>query len=158
MKKEIASFMVCLLLVLVFKSCTTDDANPEEVKVTSADMEAIKAAVKIGEWRISYYFDTDNDQTADYADFVFTFKADGSLGATDGNTAISGAWSVSSSDNSNDDSNDDSVDFNITFSSPAKFLELSEDWEIIEYSGNSLGLKDVSGGNGGTDLLTFEKN
>ena len=50
------------------------------------------------------------------------------------------------------------IDFNIFFGSPADFAELSEDWDIISHSATKIELKHVSGGNGGTDLLTFEKN
>lgn len=45
------------------------------------------------------------------------------------------------------------------FSSPAVFAdELTDDWDIISYSATKIQLIDVSGGNGGTDYLTFEKN
>lgn len=50
------------------------------------------------------------------------------------------------------------IDFNIFFASPADFAELSEDWDIISQSPTKIELKHISGGNGGTDLLTFEKN
>lgn len=49
------------------------------------------------------------------------------------------------------------IDFNIFFASPADFAELSEDWDIISHTASKIELKHVSGGNGGTDLLTFEK-
>ncbi len=50
------------------------------------------------------------------------------------------------------------IDFNIFFASPADFADLSEDWDIISHSASKIELKHVSGGDGGTDLLTFEKN
>ncbi len=93
----------------------------------------------------------------EYAGFVFNFNLDGSLIATDGNTALSGAWSITVSDNGTDDLGDDDVDFNILFASPVKFEKLTDDWEIKTYSANKIELIDVSGGNGGTDFLTFEK-
>ncbi|MCW5515726.1 hypothetical protein [Muriicola sp. Z0-33] len=49
------------------------------------------------------------------------------------------------------------IDFNIFFASPEDFSELTEDWNIISYSPNKIELIHESGGNGGTDLLTFEK-
>jgi hypothetical protein len=61
-------------------------------------------------------------------------------------------WLIASNDSISD------LDFNLAFSSPAEFLELSDDWEIIEKSTTVIKLKDVSGGNGGTDYLTFTKN
>lgn len=50
------------------------------------------------------------------------------------------------------------IDFNIFFASPVDFSELSEDWDIITNSSSKIELIHESGGNGGTDLLTFEKN
>ncbi|MFN7419673.1 MAG: hypothetical protein ACK5RV_02185, partial [Flavobacterium sp.] len=67
-----------------------------------------------------------------------------------------GVWSVTDS-NSNDDSMDD-LDFNIAFTTPANFLELTDDWDIQSRTDTKIELIDISGGNGGTDYLTFEKN
>jgi len=64
----------------------------------------------------------------------------------------------SSSSSSSSNSNSDDIDFNISFSSPNDFEELSDDWHIESHSSTMIKLKDVSGGNGGTDFLTFEKN
>ncbi|MEZ4988540.1 MAG: hypothetical protein R2795_26535 [Saprospiraceae bacterium] len=38
-----------------------------------------------------------------------------------------------------------------------RFEELNEDWEIISQSDTRIELVHVSGGNGGTDYLTFER-
>lgn len=59
---------------------------------------------------------------------------------------------------SSSSSTSDDIDFNIFFGSPADFAELSEDWDIISHSATKIELIHISGGNGGTDLLTFEKN
>jgi hypothetical protein len=78
------------------------------------------------------------------------------LTATNGTLTHTGIWSVTDS-NSNDDSMDD-LDFNIAFTTPANFLELTDDWDIQSRTDTKIELIDVSGGNGGTDYLTFEKN
>jgi hypothetical protein len=41
--------------------------------------------------------------------------------------------------------------------SPELLAELSDDWEVITITSNTIELKDVSGGNGTTDLLTFTR-
>jgi len=156
MRKGILNLLAIVLLILVSKSCDKTE-TPVEDKVTAADINAIKAAVMSGDWMITYYFDSEMEETSDYVNYTFSFNADGTLGATDGNSSLSGAWSVSSSDNSNDDDSSNDVDFNILFSSPDIFVELSDDWDIKKYSNNKIELVDVSGGDGSTDLLTFEK-
>jgi len=59
-------------------------------------------------------------------------------------------------DVSHDDSSND-LDFNINFNLTNEFEDLNDDWDIISYNSNSLALVDLSGGNGGTDYLTFIK-
>ncbi len=85
-------------------------------------------------------------------------KVDMRIGGNDrlrfkNNCTIGNFSGSSSSGNTSGD-----IDFNIFFASPADFAELSEDWDIISHTASKIELKHVSGGNGGTDLLTFEKN
>ncbi|MGB5275285.1 MAG: hypothetical protein WBN39_14615 [Flavobacteriaceae bacterium] len=145
-----------ILISMVIASCSKEESNATN-ETDPLDNDAIKSAMANGSWQISYYYDTDTEETAEFMGFVFTFNADGILNATDGNTALSGAWSIEDSDNDTADTMDDYTEFNILFSSPPKFTDLSDDWEIKSYSANKIELIDVSGGNGGTDYLTFEK-
>ena len=112
--------------------------------------------VSNGTWRITYYYDTDQEETNTFNGYNFTFASGNVLMASNGTNNYAGVWSVTDS-NSNDDSISD-LDFNIAFTTPAQFEELTDDWEIIEKSATQIKLKDVSGGNGGTDYLTFTKN
>ncbi len=155
MKKVTLNLMTLLAVIFLFKSCSKDD-NSEENSST-IDITTVKSTVASGDWRITYFFDTDKDETSNFTGYVFTFNSDGTLGASDGNTSISGAWSITDSDSSDDDSSDD-IDFNIFFATPDNFEELTEDWEILKYTNTKIELTHVSGGNGGTDLLTFTKN
>lgn len=157
MKNKFFYLFVVLLVLNVLNSCSKNDSDVADGKITAADIGAIKKAVTSGDWHIIYYFDTDKEETSDYDGYVFTFNTDGTLGVTNGNTALSGAWAIIDSSTSNDDSDDGDVDFKIFFSSPDIFQELSDDWDIQKYSDNKITLIDVSGGNGGTDYLTFEK-
>jgi hypothetical protein len=47
---------------------------------------------------------------------------------------------------------------NIVFTSPDDFEDLTEDWDFISETSSKMELIHISGGNGGTDYLTFEKN
>ena len=51
------------------------------------------------------------------------------------------------------------TDFNLFFSVPdsSDFEDLNDDWDIISVTSSKVELIDISGGNGGTDYLTFER-
>ena len=74
---------------------------------------------------------------------------------------MTGTWSVTDDSNSSDDSSsDDDIDFNIFFPVPDSndFEDLNDDWDIVTTTSTRIELIDIRGGNGGTDMLTFEKN
>lgn len=139
------------VLVLLLMACSGEDG----VSDNSQLLDQITSNVSSGSWIISYYYDTDSDETSNFSSFVFSFNEGGVLSATNGTNAYIGSWSVSDS-NSGDDSLDD-LHFNISFASPPYFAELTDDWDIIAQSDSTIELIDVSGGNGGTDYLTFQK-
>jgi hypothetical protein len=131
-----------LLLVL---SCTKDNINIAEVK----------SNVQTGTWRITKFIDSGKDETNYFTGYNFTFNSSGVLNANNGTNNYNGTWSITDS-NSNDDSRND-LDFNIYFNLTNNFLDLNDDWDFISQSSTKIELIDVSGGNGGTDYLTFEK-
>ena len=88
--------------------------------------------------------------------YNFSFGSSNVLTATNGTNTYSGSWNVTDSNSADDNLSE--LDFNITFISPAQFAKLTDDWEIIEKSSNLIRLRDISGGNGGIDYLTFTKN
>ena len=140
----------CFLMLMIIAIACSDDNS------INNNASEIANIVKSGTWRITYFFDTDSDETSNFAGYAFTFGSSDVLTATKGGTTYLGTWSISDS-NSNDDSIDD-LEFNIAFVAPPDFEELSEDWDMIEYTTTRIKLVHVSGGNGGTDYLTFEKN
>jgi hypothetical protein len=158
MKKTIVTSTL-LLLALVATSCSSDSTDDTRLDPVVSIQVVTDLAVS-GSWTISSFIDSGTDETNDFTGYTFTFNSDGSLVAVNGSTTITGNWSVTSDDSSDDDdydSNDD-IDFNIMFSAPPEFAELSDDWDIVSRSASRIELIDISGGNGGTDTLTFEKN
>lgn len=156
--KKLSFYLLTAGFLLSLNSCTSDD-SPSTV---SANPQPVINTATSGEWVVTYYFD-DTDETAHFNGYTFTFSANNVITATNGTNTYTGSWSVTNDHSGGDDDSghhDDSndLDFNISFSSPANFAELTDDWDIISYSANKIQLIDVSGGNGGTDYLTFEKN
>ncbi|WP_339889482.1 hypothetical protein [uncultured Flavobacterium sp.] len=147
------SLVITILFMSTFSSCNNDDDSSSSNVNNPNDVINI---VNNGTWRITYYFDTDQEETNTFTGYNFTFGANSVLTTTNGTNTYTGIWSVTDS-NSNDDSISD-LHFNIAFASPTEFEELTDDWEITEKSATIIKLRDVSGGNGGTDYLTFTKN
>ncbi|TBN01411.1 hypothetical protein EYD45_13485, partial [Hyunsoonleella flava] len=100
--------------------------------------------------------DSGENETSDFTGYNFSFNSDGSLVATNGTDTLTGTWSVTDDSSSSDDD----IDFNIFFPVPDTndFEDLNDDWDIISYTSTKIELIDISGGNGGTDNLIFEKN
>ena len=152
-KVSFYSILACVFIINTASTCSSDDSNSS----STIDTTPIVNTVTQGTWRVTYYFDTDTDETSDFTGYNFTFGSSNVLTATNGTNTFTGSWSVTSN-NSNDDSPSNDLDFNILFASPANFEDLSDDWDIVSRTATKIELIDVSGGNGGTDYLTFEKN
>ncbi len=145
--------IACMFLVNTASMCSSDDDSSS----SSTDVTPIVNTVTDGTWRITLFDEDGNNHTNDFTGYDFTFGDSNVLTATNGSSTVTGYWSVTN-DDSNDDNPSGDINFNIVFSSPDDFAELSEDWHILERTSTKLRLQHISGGNGGTDLLTFEKN
>lgn len=127
--------------------------EPDDTRIYSN--AEISQALAIGAWRISQYIDSGTDKTGTFSGYSFTFHVNGTLSATKGSSTAYGNWSVT---DSLGDDNPGGLDLNISFTAPAIFEDLSDDWDIKYVSNLRVELEHVSGGNGGTDILKFEKN
>ncbi|MCC6289075.1 MAG: hypothetical protein IT249_14425 [Chitinophagaceae bacterium] len=135
MNKKI--FFTCIMLanILLFFSCKKDDNNTN-------------SNISDGNWRVTLFTDSGNDETSDFSGYTFTFGNDGILTATKSNTSKTGTWSRSSND------------FNINLgekSDDNKPLgELTDDWDVISVSSTEIKLKDDN--DSSEEFLTFKKN
>jgi len=153
-------FFYSLLLMLSFSLMSSTCSSEDEVNSNnnSQTIQQIETLIQSDQWLITNYVDSGQDETNNFSGYSFTFGADNSLTANNGINTIVGTWSIIDSSSSDDDSNSsDNIDFNIFFLSPSNFNELSEDWEIVSRTNSKIELIHISGGNGGTDNLTFEK-
>ncbi len=155
MKTNFLKTVLILLTIVIIVSCSSDDDNIGS-QDSNINQTLVENTVQIGTWRVTSFIDSGEDETYHYNGFAFTFGENNVLTAVKVNTTYIGSWSITDS-NSNDDSMDD-LDFNIVFASPENFEELSDDWDFISRTDSKIELIDISGGNGGTDYLTFQKN
>ena len=153
MKKLIFATLIVFTILLNCSCSSDDDGN----SLNNNSISTVVKTMNSGTWKITKYIDRENNDTADFSGYDFTFTENNILMANKGADEIMGSWLVATN-SSNDDSPTNDLDFIISFSGPEKFMELTDDWEIKSSTFNKLELIDVSGGNGETDYLTFEKN
>jgi hypothetical protein len=154
MKILLKAILVTFIYTGLAMSCNKDDDNSQQQDTT---ITQTMNTAQSGIWKVTYFFDSDQVETGHFTGYNFTFNANGSLVAVNGSTTITGTWSVTDSNTNDDDGGSSDIDFNIFFASPPDFEDLSDDWDIISVSSSKIELTDVSGGNVGTDFLTFEK-
>ena len=142
-KLEKISIIIWALLVFCLPSCSNDDDLMNAVNISSAN------AIQQGAWKVTLYNDSGKDETYHFTGYTFSFNTDGTAVATKNSVVVKGTWSTG-----NDDSQSKLY---LNFGASNPFDELNDDWHVIEQTATKIRLEDVSGGNGGTDLLTFEK-
>ncbi|WP_207303280.1 hypothetical protein [Hyunsoonleella flava] len=113
------------------------------------DDTAMVNALTSGDWYVTYFFD-DTDETADFSDYVFNFASDNTATATDMNGTTNGSWSTTSGDETE-------LGLNLNFGTGMPLDELADDWDVLEVTNDIIRLKDISGGDGSEDFLTFER-
>lgn len=152
MKKSKSIWMLMFVLTagISVVSCTKDDDLNSELTIDN-----IEESMESGIWRITLFEESGEDETSHFAGYDFAFGVGGILTAENGANSYEGTWSASGSE-SNDDSSDD-LHFNIFFNLSNDFEDLNDDWDVISNSDAKIELIDVSGGNGGTDYLSFEQ-
>lgn len=135
-------FFILTVGVWAFWSACTPANNPAS---TSSNPQPAA-----GVWKITYFFDK-QEETANYLSYTFEFGNNGVLTAKNGTQTWTGVWSNNCDDSANK--------FCITFagSAPSALEELSEDWLVIKMEDQLMHLEHVSGGNGDTDIVHFEK-
>jgi len=130
--------IICFLTLSCKKEDTANTANTNIANI-----------INQGTWRVSLYSDSGSDETYYFNNFSFVFS-NGNITASHNSTVVTGTYSTIFDDNKNK--------LILNFGTTLPFDELNDDWHIIEESPSKIRLEDVSGGNGGIDLLTFEKN
>ncbi len=152
-------FLIAALSVLVM-SCDSSDDNNNNNSSNSADLTS--EIMGQGDWQITRFEDSGVDETNNFNGYTFVFNADGTVVSSNGTQTINGTWSIfdDSSNSSSDDygNSTDDDDFNLMFvPSTSDFDDLFEDWDFLSVSQTKIELFHVSGGDGTTDYLTFEK-
>jgi hypothetical protein len=131
---------IAFICSILFASCENNNTSTNAASV-----------IVNGNWRVSLYSENGIVKTTDFSGYTFTFNANGTIQVNKAGLAtVNGTWSKG-----NDDSKEKII---INFGTISLFDELNEDWEVVENTNTSIKLQHISGGNGTTDILHFEKN
>ena len=144
---KLKMLLISIVLGTFITGCSKDDDTANSTGITVA---AVQNSLQAGTWRITYFWDTDHDETNNFSGYHFTFFTAGTIMAMNATEHIQGTWSAGT--------NDSKVKLNVAFTSPANFQDLTEDWHVTEHTSTRIKLQHISGGYGGTDFLTFEKD
>lgn len=137
-----------IVIILTSSSmCSSDDDNPSSSDV----IEQAQTSITQNTWKVTNFNEDGVNHTSDFAGYNFTFNANGTVAATNGSNNMNGTWATGTDDST--------PKFILGFSIlNGPFEEISEDWRIEKATSTVIDLKHVSGGDGGTDILTFTKN
>jgi hypothetical protein len=145
--------VLATLITIGLLGVSCEQLDPSDLDIS---VEQVTENMGSGTWRVSLFEESGKDETNHFAGYQFSFLNGGILSASSDAVSFEGIWSITDS-NSSDDSSDD-IHFNIYFNLSNDFEDLNDDWDIISNTVTKIELIDASGGNGGTDYLTFERN
>lgn len=143
---KITHLLVSVAIFTSFISCSSDSTDDVPQAVTPTN---VQANATNGTWRITLYMDDNKNETTNYTGYIFTFNTNGAATAVKNAETKNGTWSSYVDDGK--------VKFQIAFGNLPPLDEISDDWNILELTGNKIKLEDISG-DGSKDYLTFEKN
>lgn len=145
--KQMKTRIALLIAPIIFfmASCSDTKVSPTNVSNTLKD----------GTWKVSFYFDTDHEETSDFDGYNIVFSANNVVNASNGTTSVEGTWYVSTTGSG--DEIDENTHLVLHFAPNIPFTELNDDWLILEKTLTKVHMRHESGGGGGTDLLTFTK-
>jgi mannosyltransferase OCH1-like enzyme len=149
--KNIKTKLIVILLtgMCIFHHSCSDEDDP----IVDINLSQVESQIQLKSWRITLFSDSGKDETDHFDGYSFTFEKEGKLISDNGTNRFEGSWHITDN-NSSDDSPDD-LELIIFFNLSNDLEELNEDWNFISTSDNKMELIHISGGNGGTDLLTF---
>lgn len=136
MKKIILLSVAIFISSLLIISCSKENITNVASYVTK------------GTWRVTLYQENGVSKLYYFSNYDFIFS-NSTVTATRNASTVTGTFSTKYDDSKNK--------LVLNFGNTSPFNQLNDDWEILEESATKIRMQDVSGGNGGTDLLTLEK-
>ena len=149
-------FKIALVILMtgLLISCSTDR---DDLDLSEAEANELTLIAGDGEWRISESSFNNNETTANYNDYVFSFEDANNLSAVSSIDSVIGTWRISNDSGDEFDAYDD-VDFHIFFNSSGKLGELANNYNVISATENEIKLSLNENASGNIATITFSKN
>lgn len=128
------------LLCITFISCSR----------SNDDILSNGDVITEGNWRVTLFSDSGNNETSDFNGFGFSFNSNGNLVATSSSQSKSGTWNMDTN------SNKFHIDLGPKDDNNKPLGELTDDWKIISITTSEIRLTDDNPAS--EEFLTFTKN
>lgn len=129
---------------LRFESNCSDNGGGDDNG--SGNTGTLATTLTDGLWVVGSYTEDSDDQTSNYSGYTLNFESNGTVTADNG-TVINGTWAPQNSDS----------ELMMDFGNIVPWDEFNDTWDVISVTDTQVEVRDVSGGNGGTDTLILNK-
>lgn len=149
--------VLIIILMTPPNNSSSDDSKTDDYSngITPIDNKNIVTIIVTdGTLKVTYYWNSDLNETINFDGYSFTFRANNLLTATDGKNTYNGTWSITNTNSYIDDLSD--VKFDINFTSTANLMETIDHWAAINPS--YIPLNDLICGSSEAEFSTFSKN
>src|SRR5688572_858351 len=85
-------WIYALTMGLLLVAC--DDSDEDNMKNSDAKVAEVENVAKNGQWRITYFSDSDTEETDNFTGYIFEFDGSNHVTASDGANNYMGTWSV----------------------------------------------------------------
>ena len=145
--KKLLLFWAILCLSLIFTACTKSKHSPSTDHTPQNQDVSLSDILKAGSWVIDYYFD-EEDKTAEFKGYVFTFAADSALTLKKGSESYTGQWYVVKEDGAS------KVWININTINLIQ--KLNDKWQVKTINSTKLEMKNDSPSS--SEFMNIKKN
>lgn len=143
------NYKLILVGLLAFSFTACEDDSSDDLQNSSSSPSSSSETIQSASWEITNYEDDNENETYHFNGYRFDFSDNGEASATNGTNTQNGIWSFTNDSDGN-------LKLNLDFGQQEPWDDLEDDWDVLSVSDSKIDLKDVSGGDGSIDLLTFE--
>jgi len=140
--------LLLLFSVLIMASCSSDDDAGD---VVTNEFERISSVLPQGTWKVTTLIDGNENHTAAFESFIFTFNEEGSVIAENDLYSETGIWAYRTTAQEGEQ-------LVLAFNEVIPFDEINDDWKIVSVTNTKVELSDDDDNDlDDLDILVFTK-